>query len=154
MKKVLLFLLLIASTNLFAQKNIYKIGIITPLPVDIYENDFHLTIASSFFTYEKKVKNKFNFIANSGYLRFVKLDENYSQIPILIGTKYNVNNQFYFGASFGISIYNKKSYGNYTYTYSPFLGINFKNISVETRYFNSINSNNPPKFLSLVFNYS
>ena len=154
MKKFILPFLIVISFTSTAQKNTYKIGLITPLPVDIYGDEFHLTIASSFFTYENKISNKFQFTAHSGYLRFTNCTENYAQIPILIGAKYNLNSQYYFGASTGVSLYNKKQYGTYVYTYSPYIGINFKKISVETRYFNSVNSDNPPKYLSFVFNYS
>ena len=101
-----------------------------------------------------KFSKKLSITANSGYLRFQKTDgTSYARIPVTIGLKYPINDIFYFGASTGVSYYNKSSFGSNEFLFSPFVGLQVKHISVDARYFNFTNSDNTNKTVGLVFSY-
>lgn len=155
MKQIFFLLFLLISIQSFSQKYNYKVGIITSLPADIYGDSYRVGIGSGFFEVSRFVSKKIDVLANSGYVRFMgEGSYKFAQIPALVGVKYKLNDKYYFGASSGISIYNKKQYGEYNWTFSPFVGMNFKKISVDVRYWNSINSEIPPKSLTAVFSYT
>jgi hypothetical protein len=154
MKKITLIALFMTSMVAHGQFN-YKIGIITSLPADIYGESYHVGIGSGFFEINHSISKKISAVANTGYIRFVgESKTKFAQIPIFAGVKYKINDSYYFGCTSGISIYNKKSIETYKWTYSPFIGVNFKKISVDVRYLNSIDSEIPQKTLNAVFSYT
>lgn len=163
MKKIILTLVAMVMTCYVALSQTktphftYKVGIATSLPVDVNQNENTINVSSAIVESafkSSKFSKKLSIVFNSGYLRFKKADgTNYARIPVTVGLKYPINDIFYFGASSGVSYYNKSTFGKNEFLFSPFVGLQVKHISVDARYLNFTNSDNTNKTVGLVFSY-
>ena len=153
MKKNILFsLITLASITATAQKFNYKVGIITSLPANVCYT--HPLSGSTMLEASTKISKKLNFVANSGYIRlYTTQDTKLSQIPVLVGVKYAINTNWYFGGAAGITIPTKKTYGSTEFGYSPYLGYQKNHISVDGRYYLS-GLQTPINTMCLVFSYT
>ena len=155
MKKVVLSIALFASMSSFAQKTTskfnYKIGFVTPLPTDLNSSTPQIGLGSTMGEVTYRVSEKIVAAGNVGYIRFNNQDANFSQIPVTVGARYIINEQFYFGANAGLASYNKG--GHTDFIYSPYLGIQLNKISVDFRYFNTVKPESI-RVVGLVFSYS
>lgn len=160
MKKMFLMLVgaLVCSMS-FSQKTSkfsYKVGLATSLPVE--QTGTHIGFGSTFLEASstliksKKITETFN----TGVMRFTSSEGNFAQVPILLGAKYKVNQNVYFGVSAGASIFTGKDMGNPQFTYTPYIGVQVNKISAEARYFNSFNDNKDASYktIGLVFGYT
>lgn len=153
MKKGILLILTCVTTLTYAQKSkfSYKVGIITGLPANVSKTC--ISVGSTFLEASKKVSKKISATANSGYLRITSEGNTLSQIPVFIGAKYHINDQWYFGAGAGITIPTKTEYGDTEFGYSPYLGYQKGHISVDMRYYLS-GLETPLSTIGLVFSYT
>jgi hypothetical protein len=107
---------------------------------------------SSVLVKSKKVTETFN----AGYVRLTSTEGTFTQIPVLAGLRYKVNEVLYFGASGGINIFTDQNHGHTQFMFSPYVGVQSRKISVDARYINSSNRGKETdyKTLSLVFSYT
>ena len=156
MKKLVLSIALFATMSAFAQKTTnnfnYKIGFVTPMPADLNSISTEIGLGSTMGEVDYKLSEKIMATGNVAYIRFVSQDGKFSQIPIMIGAKYVINKQFYFGANAGLAFYNKSSFGT-DFIYSSYLGAQFNKISVDFRYMNTVKTESI-RVLGFVFSYS
>ena len=152
MKKIILSIFTLASITATAQKFNYKVGIITSLPANVTYTS--VAAGSTMLEASTKLSKKLNFVGNSGYVRLsTTQDTKLSQIPVLVGVKYSINTNWYFGGAAGITIPTKKSYGSTEFGYSPYLGYQKNHISIDTRYYLS-GLQTPINTMCLVFSYT
>jgi hypothetical protein len=151
MKKLFIILTAFATTTAYAQKLSYKVGIVTSLPVSVTGTT--IKTGSTMVEASKKVSNKILATANTGYVRLTSQEVTIAQIPVLVGAKYKVTDQWYFGAGVGVTIPTKKAYGKTEFGYSPYIGYQKGHISVDTRYYLS-GLNTPLSTVALVFSYT
>ena len=162
MKKVTLILvMMVASHFTFAQtkkasSNLsYRVGLVTTVPMDIYQDNYHVGLGSTLFEVGYKMSPKATLTLNSGYIRMSATDKpSFAQIPLLGGIRYPLSPTFYIGAAAGISFYNKKEYGSTNFMYTPYIGFQIKHISVDLNYLNTVKTNDALKTLSLTVSYS
>lgn len=141
MKQVLVILLLLAGLQSTAQKKWnYRIGLVTPLPVNV-TSYYSVDISSALVQVNYQLKNKWYINATTGYLRFRPNEEGYkrfSNIPLLVGFKYSIDNSFYIGLMSGPVNFNeaepKEDFTSILYV--PYFGWQKKDWSVELLYFN------------------
>lgn len=158
MKKVVaLSIALLAITGAFAQKKVskvnYRVGLVTSLPTDVDVPATRITLGSTLGEMSYKVSKKITATGNLGYTRYEDKEGTvFAQIPITLGARYHIDQQFYFGANAGIAPYNKSAMGT-DFIYSPYIGMQLKKISIDARYMNTVKSE-PIKVLSLVFSYT
>lgn len=166
MKKMLLSIaiILIAAVS-FGQTTTtkptlnYRVGIATSMPVDVHGTAPRVGIGSTFLEaicgpYKTK---KVTYTASAGYFRVVsgETTENYSQIPVLVGARYSVNQSMYFGAAAGTALYTKKGQGGPDFAFSPYVGFQSRRISVDARYFNFWKqAGSSLRSVGLVFSYT
>ena len=153
MKKIILSLVVMAAVvTATAQKFNYKVGVVTSLPASVTYT--HVLAGSTMLEASTKISKKLNFVGNTGYLRLsTTQDAKLSQVPVLVGVKYSINPNWYFGAGAGITVPTKKTYGSTEFGYSPYLGYQKNHISVDTRYYLS-GLQTPISTMCLVFSYS
>lgn len=154
MKKFIILLVALGTTTVYAQKKTkfaYKVGIVTSLPANVTGTT--INSGSTMLEISTKVSKKISGVGNTGYVRLTATDAPISQIPVLIGLKYAVTDQWYFGAGAGITIPTKKSYGTTQFGYSPYLGYIKGHISVDARYYLS-GLQTPISTMGLVFSYT
>jgi hypothetical protein len=153
MKKFIIALVALVSTTAYAQKSSwsYKVGIVTSLPANVTTTT--INTGSTLLEVSKKVSKKISATANVGYIRLTATDAPISQIPVFVGARYAVTDQWYFGAAAGITIPTKKEYGKTEFGYSPYLGYQKGHISVDTRYYLS-GLQTPLSTVALVFSYT
>jgi len=158
MKKIVLLLSAFATLSASAQqkkisKFNYRIGIVTSLPTDIDVPATRITLGSTLGEVSYKVSKKITATGNLGYTRYQDKEGGvFAQVPITIGGRYHIDQQFYFGANAGIAPYNKKAMGT-DFIYSPYIGMQLKKISIDARFMNTVKSE-PIKVLCLVFSYT
>lgn len=155
MKKLVLLLSVFAACSVSAQKNKfnYRIGLVTSLPTDIDVPATRITLGSTLGEVSYKLSKKISATGNLGYTRYQDKEGSvFAQIPITVGGRYHIDNQFYFGANAGIAPYNKKSLGT-DFIYSPYIGMQLKKISIDGRFVNTVRSE-PIKVVCLVFSYT
>jgi hypothetical protein len=143
----------LGTTAVYAQKTkfAYKVGIVTSLPANVTGTT--INSGSTMLEISTKVSKKISGVGNTGYIRLTPADAAISQIPVLVGLKYAVTDQWYFGASAGVTIPTKKAYGSTEFGYSPYLGYIKGHISVDARYYLS-GLQTPISTMGLVFSYS
>jgi hypothetical protein len=153
MKKTIFMLLACATTVVYGQKTkvSYKVGIVTSLPAAVTTTN--INAGSTLLEASTKVSKKISATANTGYIRLTAQENPISQIPVLVGAKYHMNDQWYFGAGAGVTIPTKKSYGNTEFAYSPYVGYQKGHISVDARYYLS-GLQTPMSTIGLVFSYT
>jgi len=155
MKKCILSILGISTMFVAsAQKINYKVGLMTALPANVTTT--HVAAGSTMLEASKTLgkSSKYQATLNTGYVRLsVDGEAKISQIPVLVGARYSVNPNWYFGGCVGVTIPTKKSYGNTEFGYSPYIGYQKGHISVDGRYYLS-GLQTPTNTMSLVFSYS
>jgi hypothetical protein len=153
MKKFILILAACATTTAYAQKQkmSYKVGIVTGLPANVTSTS--INAGSTLLEASKKISKKLAATANVGYIRLTATDAPISQIPVLVGARYSITDQWYFGAGVGITIPTKKTYGSTEFNYSPYIGYQKGHISVDARYYLS-GLQTPLSTIGLVFSYT
>lgn len=151
MKKLFLLFVACAATTAYAQKFNYKVGIVTGLPVNVTNTS--INAGSTLLETSTKISKKISATGNLGYVRITSDEVTLSQIPVLVGAKYNVNDQWYFGANVGLTIPTKKQYGKTEIGYSPYVGYQKGHMSVDARYYLS-GLQAPLSTVALVFSYS
>ena len=134
----------------------YRVGIATAIPADVYEASSRVGIGSTFLeaSCNPNPSKKFTYTASAGYFRIIGDVGSYNQIPVLVGVRYAVDKILYFGAAAGAGVYAKSGAGDPQFAFSPYIGVQKKNISVDARYFNFSGNGNTVKTLSLVFSYT
>ena len=152
MKKFIILLVACATTTAYAQKTkrAYKVGVVTSLPANVTTTS--INAGSTMLEASRKVSKKISATANVGYIRLTATDAPISQIPVLVGVRYAVTDQWYFGAAAGVTIPTKKAYGKTEFGYSPYLGYQKGHISVDARYYLS-GLQTPLSTVGLVFSY-
>ena len=155
MKKLIFSILALATVTVAtAQKNkiSYKVGVVTGLPANVTNTT--VGAGSTMVEASTKVSNKLHATLNTGYMRIVRQDDSkFSQVPVLVGVKYAINPQWYFGAGAGITIPTMSAYGDTEFGYSPYVGYQKGHISVDMRYYLS-GLETPINTMMLVFSYS
>lgn len=164
MKKVLLSIAVILSAAVtFGQTapkskivTNYRVGIATAIPADVYDASSRVGIGSTFLetSCTPNPTKKYTYTLSAGYFRIIGTTGSYNQIPVLLGVRYAVDKILYFGAAAGAGVYAKSGAGDPQFAFSPYIGVQKKNISVDARYFNFSGSGNTVKTLSLVFSYT
>lgn len=157
MKKIVLLLSAFATLSASAQKKAskfnYRVGLVTSLPTDVDVPTTKITLGSTLGEVSYKVSKKVTATGNLGYTRYENREGVvFAQIPITIGGRYHIDQQFYFGANAGIAPYNKSAMGT-DFIYSPYIGMQLKKISIDARFMNTVKTE-PIKVLSLVFSYT
>jgi hypothetical protein len=156
MKKVLLLLSAVATLSASAQKSKmeYKIGVLSPLPVNVYQN-VKLYVGSSLVEMSYKYSNKVRMTLTSGFLRFQnELDKDFTNVPVMAGARYSVNNTVYFGASAGVAFFNKEASVDSRIMYSPYIGIQKGHVSADLQYINWYKFDNANNNLALCISYT
>lgn len=160
MKKVLLSLaILLVATAGFAQKKAspwnFRVGVLTPMPVNVYQ-DYRMDVGSSLFEVSNRVGKKVCLTLNSGFLRFQGFNgnEDFTNIPVLGGARYNVNNNVYFGVAAGVAFFNDEAEVSDRIMYTPHVGYQNGHWSVDMHYFNWFDFDNANNNLALCLSYS
>jgi hypothetical protein len=159
MKKILLSAAVLLSTTVsFAQTSSskigYKIGVLTSLPTDTDVPSTRITLGSTTGEVNYKVSKKITATGSVSYIRYTNAENvKFAQIPVTVGTRYAIDQQFYFGANAGLAFYNKKAFGTTDFIYSPYVGMQIKKIAVNFNYINTV-KDEPVKVLALSFNYT
>lgn len=155
MKKVLLLLSAVATLSASAQSKIeYKIGVLSPLPVNVYQN-VKLYAGSSLVEMSYKQSNKVRMTLTSGFLRFQnELGNDFTNVPVMAGARYSVNNTVYFGASVGVAFFNKEASADSRIMYSPYIGIQKGHVSADLQYINWYKFDNANNNLALCISYT
>jgi hypothetical protein len=159
MKQILIALLLLVSLQTAAQKKWnYKIGLVTPLPVNV-TSYYSIDVSSALIQVNYQLKEKWHINATTGYLRFRPNEEGYtrfSNIPLLVGFKYYIDNNFYVGVMSGpVSFNEAEPKDNFmSILYTPYFGWQKKSWSVELLYFNWEEVPNEYNNLSICVSYN
>jgi hypothetical protein len=156
MKKIfLLFLALTTFTLANAQKSKFdvKVGIVTQLPVNVYQTTT-IDVGSSMAELDYKYSKNIRVSLTSGFLRFKSDIQNFYNLPILAGGKYFVSNSMYFGANAGIAFFNKEYPVSSRYMWSSYVGATKGHVSVNLQYFNWYQFNNANNNLSIFLAYT
>jgi hypothetical protein len=156
MKKTVLSLLFAAaSICAFSQKINYRIGLVSAVPGSLEDSKETIRLGSSLIEANRIVGKKVLATANLGYLKLKTEDDlSFAIIPVMVGAKYPLNESVNFGISGGVGFYNKKEVGTQDFMFSPYLGVTINRISIDARYINIVNKENPLKTLALVFSYT
>lgn len=129
MKKFLCLgiLMVTLSTSIFAQKNWnFRVGLLSPIPVNVQSSN-NVSLGSTLFEVSYKASKNVSLMANSGYLRF----NDFTNVPVLVGARYFVNSNLYFGASAGVAIFNE---GDNQVMYTPHVGYQKGHVSLDAHY--------------------
>jgi hypothetical protein len=156
MKKLLLSILVLATTiTTNAQKSKFdvKVGIVTQLPVNVYQTTT-IDVGSSMAELDYKYSKNIKLALTTGFLRFKSDIQNFYNLPILAGGKYFVSNSMYFGANAGIAFFNKEYPVSSRYMWSSYVGATKGHISVSLQYFNWYQFDNANNNLSLFIGYT
>ena len=159
MKKVVL-LLAIMSTAFCAfsqtrtSKIKYRVGITTPLPLDVYGDQPVVNLGSTLVEANCELSKALTLTLNSGYTRITENGRTFSQIPVLLGLRHPLNESFYFGGAAGMSIYTKKGEGDTEVTFSPYVGYQVKHLSVDFRYLNNLRKEGSLRTIALTISYT
>ncbi len=154
MKKVFLFLFAVAITAVsYSQKKSfsYKLGVVTSIPADV-DASTSIGLGSTLGEVSYPLSKKIDAVGTVGYTRYKDAEGKFSQIPVSVGARYQIDQLFHFGATVGLGFYNKSSLGN-DVVYTPYVGLKMKKITCDIHYFNTIRTE-PIKLIGLVFSYS
>jgi hypothetical protein len=154
MKKMLLLLLAFVTLNSYAQKNFnYKVGIVTPIPVNVYQTT-KVDVGSSLFEVNYKYSKNVKLTLNTGYLRFkTDTDVSFTNVPILLGARCFISNTSYIGASSGVAYFNKESPVSRRIMWTSYVGTEKGHFSVNMQYINWYQFDNSNNNLSLCVSY-
>lgn len=153
MKKAVLALSMLVSIA-YGQKDSkwgFKVGLVSPLPVDI-QLQTRVQPKSFLGEISNKLSNKVDFTLSGGYLVFnYQVAETFSNIILAPGFRYNTGNT-YFGCTLGPSWFSE-NINDYQTLWSPYIGIKGKKISSDIRYFNWRKVPNNGNTLGIVLSY-
>jgi hypothetical protein len=160
MKKVLISTFAITlSIAAFAQQKKapvkfgWKIGLLTSLPADNDVPATRIALGSTFGDVTYPVSKKITAIGNVAYIKYKDEEgKSFSQVPVMLGCSYKINEMFHFGANAGVAFYNRNANSNADFIYTPFVGMDINKISIDARYINTV-KDEPIKVLALVFSY-
>jgi hypothetical protein len=131
----------------------WKIGLLTSLPADNDVPATRISLGSTFGDVTYPISQKITAIGNVAYIKYKDEEgKSFSQIPVMVGASYKINEMFHFGANAGLAFYNKSANSNANFIYTPFVGMDIKKISIDARYINTV-KDEPIKVLALVFSY-
>ena len=131
----------------------WKIGLLTSLPADNDVPATRITLGSTFGDVTYPVSPKITAVGNVAYIKYRDNEgKSFSQVPVMVGASYKINNQFHFGANAGVAFYNRQINSKANFIYTPFVGIDFNKISIDARYVNTVRTESI-KVLALVFSY-
>ena len=156
MKKIIL-LLLLATTFLisYSQKKVeYKVGIVTPLPVNVTQITT-IGVGSAMIEADYKFSKQIKSTLSTGFLRFNSTQDFYG-VPLLAGAKYytsTTNNSMYFGANAGCFWFNKEYPVSNRLMWSSYIGFEQGHVSVNFQYINWYKLNNSNNNLSILVAY-
>jgi hypothetical protein len=159
MKKILLSAAVLLSATAFAQttptsKFGWKLGLLTSLPTDTDIPATRIALGSTTGEVNYKLSKKITATGSLSYIRYNSSENvKFAQVPVTVGARYAIDQQFYFGASTGLAFYNKKEFGTTDFIYSPYVGMQIKKIAVNFNYINTV-KDEPIKVLALSFNYT
>lgn len=158
MKKTVLVLSALCMTAVgfsqLSKKWEFKVGISTPLPADVDNASNRISVGSVASEVSTPIYKKISAVGNVMYIKCVNVENSrFSQIPVMVGAKYAIDKNYYFGVSTGVTFYNKKEVGSGDFIYSPYIGMQTKRISVDMRYFNTVRPD-AIRFMGLVFSYT
>lgn len=151
MKKLLTTLCIIISITSLGQKWSFKAGIVAPLPVDVSQTS-KVMLGSALAECAYKASSKVSITATSGYLRF-NADEDFTNIPVLLGACYQAGKSVYFGASAGPGFFSE-SMNNSQILWSPYVGLKTGKVSADLRYFDWRKKSNNINSLGIVLSYN
>lgn len=155
MKKFLILILSLVSVSSFAQsKWSLRVGVLTPIPVDVHTN-YKVDVGSGLATLGYTAGKKLDITATAGYLRFQGAGANvdFTNVPVMVGARYHVNDKIYFGMEAGPAFFNKEADVDSKALYSPYLGYQIGHISVDARYFNWHDHDNLYNNMALCVSY-
>jgi len=140
MKYLLVILLLLVGLQSTAQKKWnYKIGWVTPIPFYL-QTKYTADVSSALVQVGYSIGEKFKVNAITGYLRFRPNEPEFdlfSNVPLMFGATYDVSNNIYVGLSTGPSYFNEDAVvERLRVVYSPYIGYQTGNWSVDLQYFN------------------
>jgi hypothetical protein len=153
MKKIIL-LLLLATTFLisYSQKKVeYKVGIVTPLPVNVTQITT-IGVGSTMVEADYKFSKQIKSTLSTGFLRFNSTQDFYG-VPLLAGAKCYTNNSMYFGANAGCFWFNKEYPVSNRLMWSSYVGFEQGHVSVNFQYINWYKLNNSNNNLSILVAY-
>ena len=154
MKKAILALTLLCSVAYGQKKESkwgYKVGLVSPLPIDV-QLQTRVQLRSFMGEVSHKLSPKVDLLMNGGYLMFsYRYSENFDNIVVLPGFRYNMSN-IYFGANCGLGFFSE-AFNDNEVLWSPFVGVKGKKISADIRYFNWRKITNDANTLGIVISY-
>ncbi len=129
MKKMFLMLAIIASAMVSsAQKSpvSFSLGAVASLPVGKLSTTHKIGYGGvAQLTYQ--ASKPLNYTLSAGYTSFVGKTgvKNFTQIPVLLGTKYNLTKDVYVGVEAGASFFDvvRGQFSGARFTYKPSLGV-------------------------------
>jgi hypothetical protein len=153
MKKIILSLLLaIAFLISYSQKNVeYKVGIVTPLPVNVTQIT-RIDVGSTMFEADYKFSKQIKSTLSTGFLRFNSTQDFYG-VPLLAGAKCYTNTSTYFGANAGCFWFNKDYAVSKRLMWTSYIGFEQGHVSVNFQYINWFNLDNSNNNLSIFVAY-
>lgn len=158
MKKVFFAVLMCLSLASFAQKDkkmSYRVGLLLPVPANV-EGNYRVDVGSSLVEAGYKVNKNVSIVMNTGFVRFEATNggTSFTNVPILIGGRYFINNNIYFGVSAGPAFFNKESAVNDRMLYTPHVGYQKGHLSLDARYMNWYDFPNEYNNLSMCVSYT
>lgn len=156
MKKLLTVCMLIASISAFSQnKWNLRVGVLTPIPVNVSQQ-YRMDMGSGLASVSYAATKKLDITATSGYLRFQGFggNEDFTNIPALLGARYHVNDHVYFGVSAGPAFFNKEFPNDNRVLYSPHVGYKTGHVSIDANYFNWYDLDNNYNNIALCISYT
>lgn len=151
MTKFITALMLLIASTATAQTS-FKVGLVSPLPVDI-QVDARPQLRSFIGEVAFKASPKMDIVLTGGYLVFsYQFSGSFTNIPIMPGLRYNTK-KMYFGANCGPSFFSE-NIDDQAILWSPYVGFNAGNISLDLRYFNWRKTTNNANSLGIVLSYN
>lgn len=139
MKRILFIFLLLIGIQSNAQKRWnYKIGWVTPIPFYL-QTKYTADVSSALVQVRYSISEKLKASATTGYLRFRPNEPEFdlfSNVPLMFGATYDISDNLYLGLSAGPSYFNEDVVEKFRVIYSPYLGYQTGNWSVDLQYFN------------------
>lgn len=157
MKKLLTICLLLVSIGAMAQKSPwgFRTGVLVPVPVNV-SHEYRMDMGSALASVSYKACKNLDVTLTSGFLRFQGsgANEDFTNIPALLGARYHVNKNVYFGVSAGPAFFNKEFSHDQRILYTPHIGYKTGPISVDANYFNWYDLDNKYNNIGLCVSYS
>lgn len=131
----------------------YKVGIVVPLPADLFVQT-QPGVKSVLVEASRKLSPKIDITFNAGYMFFHYHGNEYFDNRIAAGgLRYNTNAGTYFGFTTGAGCFTENIYDT-RLLWSPYVGVKGKRISGDLRLFNWRNVGNELNTLGIVISYN